>query len=226
MTKSSQKIDVDVLECSLAKTFKLRRSRLKMENLFNKVRNTDQGTKRKIVQFINLGEFKPRFLPIAAELAYFSATQRHRKTLLLDTSRNSSLIQSMTTGVANIGGVNDDFQVFSVKGTELYLMGMPKPKDGRMIEKEDIQLLFDSVGKQFDFAVVHSDSPLSSPETANFSELSEGCVLILQAEKTRIPVMKHIIEQLEFSGAKIIGTVVDGRRFYIPKFIYNILFKS
>ena len=226
MTESSQKIDVDVLECSLARTFKRRRSPLKMESLFNKVRNTEQGTKRKIVQLINLGGFQPKFLPVAAELAYFSATQRHRKTLLLDTSRNSNLIQSMTRGVINVGGGNDNFQVFSVKGTELYLMGMPKPKDGRMIEKEDIQLLFESVGKQFDFTVVHSDSPLSSPETANFSELSEGCVLILQAEKTRIPVMKHIIEQLEFSGAQILGTVVDGRRFYIPKFIYSMLFKS
>jgi len=221
----TKKVDIVFSECSLLSSFRSRRSLLKMEALFHKVRNTDKGEKRRIVQLINLGVFQSKFLPVAAELAYFSAKHRNRKTLLLDTSKNGRLVQSLTAIPADLEE-DDELCISSVRGTELYLMRMPKTKVGGMVEKDDIKILFDSIYEQFDFIVVHSDSPLISPEVSNFSELSDGCALVLQSERTRIPVMKHIIEQLELSGANFIGTVVDGRRFYIPRFIYNVLFKS
>ena len=51
----------------------------------------------------------------------------------------------------------------------------------------------------------------------------DGVVMVLQAEKTRWEVAQAAKQRLEDSGGKILGVVLNKRRFYIPKWIYKTL---
>ena len=51
----------------------------------------------------------------------------------------------------------------------------------------------------------------------------DGVVMVLQAEKTRWEVAQAAKQRLEDSGGKILGVVLNKRKFYIPKWIYKTL---
>jgi protein-tyrosine kinase len=60
-------------------------------------------------------------------------------------------------------------------------------------------------------------------ESLALSGKVDGVVMVLQAEKTRWEVAQAAKQRLEDSGGKILGVVLNKRRFYIPKWIYNSL---
>jgi Mrp family chromosome partitioning ATPase len=66
--------------------------------------------------------------------------------------------------------------------------------------------------------------PLSGPADAlPLSELLDGVLLVVQAERVRWPVAKRFVTQLVRSGAKPLGAVLNKRRQYIPDWAYRTL---
>ena len=51
----------------------------------------------------------------------------------------------------------------------------------------------------------------------------DGVVMVLQAEKTRWEVAQSAKKRLEDSGGRILGVVLNKRRFYIPKWLYKTI---
>lgn len=51
----------------------------------------------------------------------------------------------------------------------------------------------------------------------------DGVVMVLQAEKTRWEVAQAAKQRVEESGGKVLGVVLNKRKFYIPKWIYKTL---
>jgi len=54
-------------------------------------------------------------------------------------------------------------------------------------------------------------------------EKVDGVVMVLQAEKTRWEVAQSAKQRLEDSGGKILGVVLNKRKFYIPSWLYKTL---
>lgn len=51
----------------------------------------------------------------------------------------------------------------------------------------------------------------------------DGVVMVIQAEKTRWEVALSAKQRLEDSGGRILGVVLNKRRFYIPKWLYKTI---
>jgi protein-tyrosine kinase len=51
----------------------------------------------------------------------------------------------------------------------------------------------------------------------------DGVVVVLEAEKTRAPVVENLISSLRAVRAPILGTVLNQRQFYLPQRIYRWL---
>lgn len=79
--------------------------------------------------------------------------------------------------------------------------------------------------QHFDVIVISSENALSSSNIALFSALSDISVIVLEAEKTRIPVAKELITMIEQNGGTVGGTILNKRKFYIPHSLYTMLFK-
>jgi protein-tyrosine kinase len=60
-------------------------------------------------------------------------------------------------------------------------------------------------------------------ESLALSGRVDGVVMVLQAEKTRWEVAQAAKQRLEDSGGKILGVVLNRRKFYIPKWLYKTL---
>lgn len=86
--------------------------------------------------------------------------------------------------------------------------------------------LFGRLKTMFDLVIVHSESALSGGNAVTLTSLADGTILILEAERTRIPVAAECRNMLEAGGGRVIGTVLTGRRHHIPHWLYNLLFKA
>jgi Mrp family chromosome partitioning ATPase len=62
---------------------------------------------------------------------------------------------------------------------------------------------------------VYSDAGILAP-------LVDGVVLVVQAEKTRWQVAEQAKRILEESGARLLGAVINRRRYHIPQALYGL----
>jgi Mrp family chromosome partitioning ATPase len=75
----------------------------------------------------------------------------------------------------------------------------------------------------FDFILIDSPSLAQVPWSPVIGKLCDGVVLIVEAERTRSPVILHAKQEFENSGAKVLGVFLNKRRLYIPRRVYRYL---
>lgn len=123
---------------------------------------------------------------------------------------------------ANAGGGRNAIPFVVLKDSGLvcaYFRGGP---DG--VKDENMKALMASVRKCFEFTVVGADSLLTEGASAAFPHLVDGTILVAEAERTRAPVAQKMKRTVEEHGGKVIGAILNRRRYHIPKLIYRLLY--
>ena len=77
--------------------------------------------------------------------------------------------------------------------------------------------------QHYDEVVIDSPALSVSPLGRFIAAHADAVVIVVEAEKTRSPVARQLIEDLHAVRANIIGSVLNKRRFYVPRSIYNRL---
>ena len=75
----------------------------------------------------------------------------------------------------------------------------------------------------FEYVVIHGPAAGTSSESALLGQLADGIILVLEANSTRRATARKIIETLEGSHSRILGTVLSERTFPVPERIYRRL---
>jgi len=81
--------------------------------------------------------------------------------------------------------------------------------------------ILDSVEAGFDWIIVDGPPVLESPDAASFAGAAHGVVMVVQAGRTKRPVLSRSVDLLRKAGARVLGTVLNRRRLEIPGFIYR-----
>jgi protein-tyrosine kinase len=79
---------------------------------------------------------------------------------------------------------------------------------------KDLHLSFGTV-------VIDAPSMKESPDGIGLAVRADATVLVVEAETTRQPVIENLRDTLTGAGAKIIGIVMNKRRYYIPTKVYQ-----
>lgn len=77
--------------------------------------------------------------------------------------------------------------------------------------------------REFEYLILHAPPAGIFSETGLVSHLTDGAVLVVHAGRTRRVVAMHARELLRAAEARVIGTVLDGRRFPVPEVLYRRL---
>jgi Mrp family chromosome partitioning ATPase len=94
------------------------------------------------------------------------------------------------------------------------------------------RFLFDSGGMERVFAeltelvdIVFIDAPPILAEVGSMvlSRCVGGVVLVVEAERTRAPIVEQARRAIEANGGRLLGAVMNKRRFHIPRAIYQRL---
>ncbi len=75
--------------------------------------------------------------------------------------------------------------------------------------------------ERFDFALIDSPAFTTSAEGGILARNVDGTVLVVEAEKTRWPVVSEVKNRIDNEGGNLLGVALNKRRYHIPGFIYK-----
>ncbi len=81
----------------------------------------------------------------------------------------------------------------------------------------------ETVKKYYDFIFLDSEPLLSSGHTQIISSRADGVMIVAEAGRTRLEVISELKYRLESSGARLIGSFLNRRRYVIPRWIYKYI---
>lgn len=92
-----------------------------------------------------------------------------------------------------------------------------------LLTSERMKVLSAELCKEFHFVIVDAPPLTRYADAIALGQLSDGIVLVLEANSTRREAALTVAESLRSSGIKIIGAVLNKRTFPIPEGIYSKL---
>ena len=82
---------------------------------------------------------------------------------------------------------------------------------------------FAELRESFDYVLVSAPPVNRETEATRIGQLSDGVVLIVEANHTRRETVRRAKERLESAQVRILGAVLDQRTFPIPEGLYRRL---
>jgi Mrp family chromosome partitioning ATPase len=76
---------------------------------------------------------------------------------------------------------------------------------------------------RFTLVIVDCPPVMRAPDSAVLCGLADGTILVVEADRTRVPVVQRARETLTSGGAKILGVVLNKREDLIPSFLYRFI---
>jgi Mrp family chromosome partitioning ATPase len=163
---------------------------------------------------------------VASQLALALATEKGLRVLLADLH-------------AARPGISPDLKPARTRhprsdhGAEVTMREAPAAHAGRLwvlpldrahpesVTPQAAREMLDALSADFDWVILDGPPALESPESAPLCAIADGVIVIVQAGRTKRPVLSRSVELLRKAGARVLGTVLNRRRLEIPGFIYR-----
>jgi len=169
---------------------------------------------------------------VAREFARTIASTTEVDTLLVDANlRHPShhkafrALQDPGLTDAVLGGVSVDQCIQRTQVPHLSLMaaGRRVVAPPRVFTDPSLDDVLGSIRRSYPLAILDMPPLLSFPGGLQLSRRVDGVVLVIRAGHTKRQLIELTVEQLRDAEANVLGTVLNRRRFYIPRMIYERL---
>jgi protein-tyrosine kinase len=171
----------------------------------------------------------------AAILASTLARSGNSKILLVDANlRTPALDEVFEPGHGyKLIGLSDkvlshaplDQTIYETDIPNLFFMpcGKAVASPSYVFASEPITEMLSTLREQFDF-VIFDGSPLRDySESCFLAEKMDGVILVVEAERTKVEVVRKIRKDLESTGVNILGVVLNKKKNYIPEYLERFL---
>ena len=74
---------------------------------------------------------------------------------------------------------------------------------------------------RYEWIVFDGPPVLESADSASIAAVADGVVVVVEAGRTKRPVLQRAVDLLHKAGARVMGSVLNRRRLEIPGFIYR-----
>ncbi|WP_047286629.1 MULTISPECIES: CpsD/CapB family tyrosine-protein kinase [Pseudomonas] len=88
---------------------------------------------------------------------------------------------------------------------------------------ELLQELLQVLAADYRFVIIDGDPVYSSGDILTLATQVDGVVLVVRSEETRWEVAQAAAQRLIQAEAKLIGSVFNARKYYMPKWVYDRL---
>lgn len=169
-------------------------------------------------------------LVLASQLAQMSSGQ----VLLVDASQSATNL-SQQLGLTKERGLRDllfntqsppllQDCVVNVSSLPFHILPNGRYVRGtEYLTPELLSPLLDQLGSQYRFVVIDTDAVYSAADTLVISTQVDGVILVVRSEDTRWEVAQAAVQRLTQAGAKMVGSVLNRRKYYMPKWLYKNL---
>jgi len=85
----------------------------------------------------------------------------------------------------------------------------------------DLEAMIQPVRAQYDWILIDVPSVLYSAESASLNAIADCVMVVVEAGRTKKPVLSRAVDLLRKAGARVVGSVLNRRQLEIPEFIYR-----
>ncbi len=192
--------------------------------------HVQEGTGQ-VIQFVGTRKDEGTSVMVR-EYAKFSAFRLGKTVLLLDANRTEPC-QLRFFNVEPSSGWEDCI----LKGTlitdtihrigeEHLFAGQLSTSPARSAQLSDMPKIgefFERLRLQFDLVLIDSPVLTASPEALSMARKADGVVLVVDAEQTRKQATKRVRDRIVEHGGKVLGVILNKRKYPIPSFLYKFL---
>jgi capsular exopolysaccharide synthesis family protein len=169
---------------------------------------------------------------VAREFASTLALNGEVKTVLVDANLRKPVVHE-AFGVQRTPGLSDHvladaplsgcLRESGVPNLALLPAGRPAVAPPRILTDPRIDGMLRELRDRFGLIVIDSAPLVPFAEGVQLSRKADGVVLVVRSAATKQATAQRVLALLEDAGATVLGSVLNGRRFYIPGFIYDRL---
>ena len=196
------------------------------QNIFALLPN---GTGGRVVQFIASQRGEGTSI-LVREFAKVCSRKLGKKVLLLDADQHHPA-QPVSFGIRPETDwrhvVKDGREIadalYQVEQSNLFIsqLSMNTVALPPIFDSPQMNSLLEQLRREFDLIVVDSPPGTTSADGLAIVRKMDGVVLVVEAEKTRWQVAEHVIQRIENQGGKVLGVLLNKRRYPVPGFIYK-----
>jgi Mrp family chromosome partitioning ATPase len=103
----------------------------------------------------------------------------------------------------------------------LALMPLPVMPGDRALDANALREVLRSVASGFDWILLDGPPVLESPDAAPLTTAADGVLVVVQAGRTKRPVLARSVDLINRAGGRVLGVVLNRRRLEIPELIYR-----
>lgn len=116
--------------------------------------------------------------------------------------------------------------VLQIENTNVFYSSFCKDSSDKEISynSEKLSAFFKALRNTFDYVLVITEAS-TGLSIAHSTQISDASILVIEAERTRRPVVTQLIESVKLNGGNILGLILNKRPLYIPPALYKLLYK-
>ncbi len=127
--------------------------------------------------------------------------------------------RGLTDLLADSTAVDEIVQPTSFLNLSVVTSGRPVASPANLFNEDAIEKVLQTLRSRYEFIIIDG-APVSRYSDSYFLGPNlDGTILVLETEKTPIDSAKRVKQRLERSGAKLIGTVLNKKKNYLPAFL-------
>lgn len=198
-------------------------------SLYQRIDGAVESSEAKLVGFTNAepGHDSAKLL---VEFAKLAALRLHKRVLVVAPGPSSQVTRAFaSTGTqgweavvsgevpasAVIHGVGESLAVTQLTVSETSLPAV--------LASPGFKQQLSRVCGDYDLILFDTPPLAHAADLAMLSSALHGVVIVAEAGKTRRQAVRYGVEQVTLQGGRVLGVVLNRRRFYIPSFLYQRL---
>jgi capsular exopolysaccharide synthesis family protein len=197
--------------------------------LYKSIETALPHTEKKIIQFVG-SRHEEGTSTVVRRFAETIATRIDKSVLILDADRHEPCqnrffrVKTDTALEDMIDNEDAAAQALHKIDNSNLFVGLLSKNAGHapyLIDTARYDRLWEFLRERFDIVLIDSPPATSSADFLSLANRSDGVVLVVEADKTRWPVLKNVKDRIVKNGGNILGIVLNKRRHYIPRWIYD-----
>ena len=146
-------------------------------------------------------------------------------TLLQDAKalhRPAASLADAASGRATLKDALTPFEHETRKLSHAYLL--PHANDDFLISgTEKLEEILKELRRNFSTIVIATPAIASKSAVVGLGKLADSVIVVIEAERTRAPVVKQALNAMTSAGLNIVGTILNKQIYYIPGWLYGRL---
>lgn len=108
-----------------------------------------------------------------------------------------------------------------INNLDVMPIGTSQPNANWLFDSELFAQQLKALAADYDYVIVDTNSFLGTSEVSLICPLFDAILLVVQCEVTKWQVAKITADKIKNARGKLLGTVMNRRKFYIPRFFYG-----